>query len=210
VLSNLAARQHDIQVLLQATDSASHETADLVQRNRAVLDQTLGALHQVMGVIDQHQVDLAATVTYLNQAVQGYASVGYSNGYPNRWANIFVQSLGPAGVDALIGPCGAVDQLIDRILGTDCRQSPGGSGGNGGGNQGGQLPLPPPPSIPKPPRHPPKPPSIPPLPSLPRGAQGEMPGLLSLSPPTEAQVRQALPQSLYDLIGLLMQGVGPQ
>src|SRR5205085_7241835 len=37
------------------------------------------------------------------------------------WANIFVQSLGPAGVDSLIGRCGAVDQFFDHYFGTNCR-----------------------------------------------------------------------------------------
>ena len=140
VLTDLAARQQDIQTLLVATDSASHATADLVARNRKVLDQTLGALHSDLQVIDQHQVDLAETVSYLNQSVQGYSSVGYSSGVPNQWANIFVQSLGPAGVDALLGPCGAVDQLIDTILGLNCNNEtvPGGGGFGGGGSGSGK------------------------------------------------------------------------
>src|SRR5919108_3179844 len=37
VLGNLAERQEDLETLLLSTDSASHETADLVTRNRAVL-----------------------------------------------------------------------------------------------------------------------------------------------------------------------------
>ncbi len=151
VLADLAARQQDIQALLVVTDSASHDTADLVARNRRVLDQSLAALHQDLTVIDQHQVDLAAGVAYLDQAVQGYQSVGYSQGVPNRWANIFVQSLGPAGVDALLGQCGLVDQLFDQAFGADCRKAPkglnlpgglgGATGGLGGlGGLGGGLP----------------------------------------------------------------------
>jgi len=153
VLQNLAARQRDIQTLLVATASGSHATADLIRRNRAVLDQTLASLHTDLGVIDQHQVDLAATISYLRVAVQGYQSVGYSQGIPNHWANIFVQSLGPAGVDAILGRCGALDQLIDQLLATNCRNGGGGVGGVGG--KGGGLPsLPPLPT-----------PSLPPLPT---------------------------------------------
>jgi phospholipid/cholesterol/gamma-HCH transport system substrate-binding protein len=138
VLADLAARQRDIQTLLVATDSASHATADLVVRNRAVLDGALAALHQDLTLVDQHQVDIAAAVSYLDQSVKGYQSVGYSQGVPNHWANIFVQSLGPAGVDALLGQCGFVDQLIDDVLGTDCRKAgkggpPGGAAGDLGG-----------------------------------------------------------------------------
>ena len=63
VLSNLAARQDQIKQLLVATDAASHDTANLVARNRKVLDGTLSSLHQVLTVLDQHQIDLAATVS---------------------------------------------------------------------------------------------------------------------------------------------------
>ncbi|MFL5798002.1 MAG: MCE family protein [Actinomycetota bacterium] len=138
VMQNLAQRERAIATLLQSTDSAAHETADLVQRNRGKLDATLNALHTDLAVIDRHQIDLAATIRYLNQAVQGYSSVGYSSGVPNRWANIFVQSLGPAGVDALLGQCGAVDQLIDQVLGTNCQNA-----GQGGGSKHGSQHLPP-------------------------------------------------------------------
>ena len=166
VLGNLAARQQDLQTLLVSTDSASHDTADLVERNRATLDSTLTSLHTVLNVLADHQLDLAATVDYLQQSVQGYSSVGYSctgartysgcsgREYPNKWANIFVQSLGPLGVDALLGQCGVIDHVIDEILGTDCRDEvklpkgarvpgmPGGSGGGSRGQGGGLLPLP--------------------------------------------------------------------
>jgi len=153
VLANLAARQHDIQTLLVATDSGSHATADLVKRDRKVLDQTLASLHVDLGVIDQHQVDLAATINYLRTAVLGYQSVGYSQGTPNHWANIFVQSLGPAGIDALLEKCGALDRLIDQLLATDCSKESGGKAGPGGK----PLPLPSLPPLPKP--------SLPPLPT---------------------------------------------
>src|SRR5439155_6345217 len=141
--------EQDIQNLLVATAQASHDTASLVQRNSSVLNDTLKNLHADLQVVDRHQVDLASTVSYLNQAVQGYQSVGYSGGtcgeqrppcaqgVPNHWANIFVQSLGPAGVDALIGPCGAVDQFMASILEMSCHDFGGGSGSSGSGNGGG-------------------------------------------------------------------------
>jgi phospholipid/cholesterol/gamma-HCH transport system substrate-binding protein len=223
VLANLAQRQQQIQTLLVATDSASHQTADLVVRNRKVLDGALGSLHQVFGVIDKHQVDLAAAISYLEDAVQGYQSVGYSGGNcgevdsqscaqgsPNDWANIFVQSLGPAGVDALLGKCGAVDQLIDQILGTDCNSAQAGLplltkglGGNLPGLSGG-LPLPLP-SLPPLPGsgHPPVPtPSLPfPTPPLPLPSLG----------PGEAQngtadPGYAMPQTLADLVFFALDG----
>jgi phospholipid/cholesterol/gamma-HCH transport system substrate-binding protein len=133
VLANLAAHQQDLQRLLVATDAASHETADLVERNRPVLDGMLDSLHEDLELLSRHQLDLAAGISYLEDSVQGYSSVAYSGGncgqkpppcergIPNRWANIFVQSLGPLGVDAILGECGLVDQLIDQILGTNCQ-----------------------------------------------------------------------------------------
>lgn len=122
VLGNLAERTDDLRSLLQNTDLAAHEVADLVGRNRATLDSTLAGLNTTLRTIDRHQVDLAATVSYLEQSVRGYSSVGYSQGHPNRWANIFVQSLGPLGMDATFGPCGALDQALDDLLGPDPRE----------------------------------------------------------------------------------------
>lgn len=121
VLGNLASRTDDLQTLLEKTNLASHQTADLVARNRTKLNSALEGLHTTFQVLDRHQLDLAATVSYLEQAVRGYSSVGYSQGIPNRWANIFVQSLGPLGIDAFFGPCGALDQALDDFLGPDPR-----------------------------------------------------------------------------------------
>lgn len=213
VLANLAARQDDIQTLLVATDSASHATADLVRRNRTVLDRTLASLHQTFQVLDQHQLDLAAAVSYLEDSVQGYQSVGSSGGNcgyvdsrscnggtPNKWANIFVQSLGPIGVDVLLGQCGAVDRMIDQVLGTDCRQSsapplvPGGGGGGIGPLPNPSLPplpsLPPPPSLPNPPL---------PTPSLPG-----LPGQRSAS----EWAGFGMPHDLGDLLSFVLFGWG--
>lgn len=152
VLQNLSVHQDDLVRLLVATDGASHEVADLIQRNRPVLDDTLNSLHADLKILDRHQLDLAATVSYLEQSVQGYASVASSGGTcgtqqppctrgaPNRWANIFVQSLGPLGVDAILGPCGLVDVLVDQILGTDCNDS--GSGSNRESSSQNEEPTP--------------------------------------------------------------------
>jgi ABC-type transporter Mla subunit MlaD len=121
VLGNLAKRRDDLRVLLESTDEASHEVAALVDRNRPVLDSTLSSLHQALDVVNDHQLDLAASISYLETAVEGYSSIGYSQGVPNRWGNIFVQSLGPVGVDALAGRCGLLDKALDDLLGPDPR-----------------------------------------------------------------------------------------
>lgn len=148
VLTNLSERTDDVERLLESTDSASHATADLVRRNRPELDRALSQLHDSLEVVDQHQVDLAATISYLHDSVQGYSSVAYSAGgtYDNRWANIFVQSLGPVGVDAFFGPCGTFDNALDDLLGEDPRDCDDraeygdgyGGGGNGGGSNGSE------------------------------------------------------------------------
>ena len=129
VLANLAQRQEQIRVLLETTASSSRETADLVGRNRVTLDRLLTGLHTDLQVIDDHQLDLAATIAYLEKAVQGYSSVGYSGGAPNNpsedtgWANIFVQSLGGAGVDPVL------DALFDQLFcpGGECASSTSGA-----------------------------------------------------------------------------------
>lgn len=153
VLGNLADRKDDLTSLVVNTDEASHEVADLVERNRPVLDSTLNALSEALKVVDAHQLDIAATIPYLETAVRGYSSVGYSQGIPNRWANIFVQSLGPVGIDAIAGPCGLLDQALDEILGEDPRgcehengelprggETPEQPGQDGGGNEPPALP----------------------------------------------------------------------
>lgn len=122
VLANLDERSGDVQRLLEMTELASQETADLVGRNRRELDFALGSLHTTLVTLNNHQTDLAATIHYLEDAVKGYSSVGYSQGTPNRWANIFVQSLGPLGIDAFFGPCGQFDQALDQLLGPDPRE----------------------------------------------------------------------------------------
>jgi hypothetical protein len=99
-------------------------------------------LHETLEVIDQHQVDIAATISYLHDSVQGYSSVAYSAGgtYENRWANIFVQSLGPVGIDAFFGPCGAFDNALDDLLGEDprsCEDRAEYGDGYGGSGEGG-------------------------------------------------------------------------
>jgi phospholipid/cholesterol/gamma-HCH transport system substrate-binding protein len=209
VLSNLAAREDAIKRLLEASDSASHETADLITRNRGTLDRTLRALHTDLQVLDHHQVDLAATIQYLNSSVRGYQSVGYSNGVPNRWANIFVQSLGPLGIDAVLGQCGVIDHLIDEVLGENCKDR---------GKGGPPIPLPTPtvslPPLPTPtvslPTPLPTPSlSLPTLPSLtPPVGKGPLPSLSLPAPDLPRDVPGGLPGNVGDLVDDALAGTG--
>ena len=116
VLGNLAQRQEELETLLEATASASTETASLVRRNRAVLDSLLTNLHKDLQVLEDHQLDLAASIAYLENGVQGYQSIGYTQGKPNHWANVFIQSLGGLSVDGLVGEGGAVDEFVDHFF----------------------------------------------------------------------------------------------
>lgn len=141
VLSNLAERTNDLQELLESTDSASFEVASMVKRNRATIDSALKGLGKTLTVVDKHQADLAAAIPYLEASVRGYSSVGYSQGVPNRWANIFVQSLGPLGIDSILGPCGAMDQALDDLLGPDPRPCDE-RADYGEGEQGDEPPTP--------------------------------------------------------------------
>jgi phospholipid/cholesterol/gamma-HCH transport system substrate-binding protein len=141
VLGNLADRTENLETLLKTTDTASHEVASLVSRNRATLNSALRGLHTTLQVVDRHQVDLAASISYLETSVEGYQSVGYSQGIPNRWANIFVQSVGPVGIDAFFGPCGTLDQALDELLGPDPRPCDERENEDGEGDGGG-LPIP--------------------------------------------------------------------
>jgi hypothetical protein len=121
--------------------------------------------------------------------------VGYSRGTENQWANIFVQSLGPLGIDVLLGKCGAIDQLFDQLLGGDCSTSSNPTLPTGGG-----IGLPPLPTT-----QPPLPPlpgggSLPtPLPSL--GLPLPLPSP-SLGLPLSGSTQTALP----DTIGVLVDG----
>lgn len=157
VLGNLEQRQEQLQTLLESTSTASVETADLVRRNRAVLDSALENLHDDMRVLEDHQLDLAAGIAYLENAVQGYQSIGWSGKTKNKWANIFISSLGPASVQGATGEGGVLDDAIEEVIdhyfcpggncptavpgGTDVSQgSPGDTAGTSEAGGAGDVP----------------------------------------------------------------------
>jgi phospholipid/cholesterol/gamma-HCH transport system substrate-binding protein len=121
VVGSLAERRAELVRLLEATASAAGATADLVGENRERLDSILDELHADLQIVGRHQVDLAESIAYLGVAVEGFSSIGYSGPeeFPNEWANIFTQLLGPTGPDALFGSCGLVDDALDIALGPD-------------------------------------------------------------------------------------------
>jgi hypothetical protein len=97
-----------------------------------------------------------------------------------------------------VGKCGAIDQMIDRILGTNCQASGGGSQ-QGNGSGAGPLPTPslPLPSLSVPPLPSPTL-SIPPLPTPSGLAAGE----------SGSAAAFALPEGMAELLSFVMAGAG--
>lgn len=129
VVQGLASRSGDLAALIQQTDRMATQTASLVGQDQPQIQQLLNHLHAVLGVVQQHQVDLAQGIAYLDSGIQGFASIGYSGSAANpSWANVYVNLLGSAGIDSLLGACGVVDDALNQILGPDplpCSQQVG-------------------------------------------------------------------------------------
>lgn len=121
VLDGLARRRVLVVALLQETESAARQTADLVADNRPQLDAVLEEIHLTLQVVERNQAELAASMSGMANAIGGFASVGYSgpDEVPNTWANMYTQLIGPLGPDALFGSCGLLDDAFDVLLGPD-------------------------------------------------------------------------------------------
>lgn len=137
VVANLDARRAELTTLLQTTEDSASKLAALIGTNRTQLDAVLVELESSLNVINDHQVDLAQTVSYLAGAVEGFSSVGYSDPQdaPNTWANIYLVGVGPASGDPVFGCDGELDLVLTEAVGpdpvTNCQQYtgpiPGGS-----------------------------------------------------------------------------------
>ncbi|HEX2027167.1 MAG TPA: MCE family protein [Nitriliruptorales bacterium] len=143
-LDVLARRREDVSRLLDETARTSTLAADLVTDDRQQLDRTLHRLNETLGVVDAHQVDLAHALAYGGVSFEGYANIfkrGTCHGAAcdnPYWGNVFVQSLGSAGVDAIAGCGGLVDDVLDQVLGPDprtCEEQDGGARGPDGATQ---------------------------------------------------------------------------
>jgi phospholipid/cholesterol/gamma-HCH transport system substrate-binding protein len=130
VLSRLVERRDDITRLLQETAQTSTLTADLVSERRAQIDRVLASFSEDLAIIDRHQVDLAHSLAYIGQGLEGFAGIGYSGGDARvdnpRWGNVFTTNLGSIGIGALLECGGAIDELFTGLLGPDPRCTPGG------------------------------------------------------------------------------------
>lgn len=121
VVSGLASRSSDLAALIRQTDQLATQTASLVGQNQPQIQLLLDHLHAVLGVVATHQEDLAQGIAYLDSGITGFAAIGYSgvNNTPNHWGNIYVTLLGSSGVNSVLGSCGVVDQVLNKILGPD-------------------------------------------------------------------------------------------
>ncbi|HEX2575965.1 MAG TPA: MCE family protein [Aquihabitans sp.] len=121
VLDGLARRRAQLVTLLQDTAATARGTADLVEANRPEIDAILDELQADLEIVGRRQGELAASLAGLSNAVEGFSSIGYSgpDDFPNTWANMYTQLLGPLGPDALFGSCGLLDDAFDVVLGPD-------------------------------------------------------------------------------------------
>jgi phospholipid/cholesterol/gamma-HCH transport system substrate-binding protein len=121
VTGGLANQSGDLGSLIANIDQMAAQTNSLVGQDRPQLNSLLQNLHQVLGVVSTHQVDVAQGVSYLGAALKGFASVGYSgpNNTPNTWANIYTNVVTLPGGFGVLGPCGALDQALTAALGPD-------------------------------------------------------------------------------------------
>jgi phospholipid/cholesterol/gamma-HCH transport system substrate-binding protein len=142
VSTGLANNDQALSNLITNVDSMASQTNSLVKQDSPALNSLLASLHSDLGVVSQHQDDLAEGVSYLGSALKGFQSIAYSGSTPVSWGNIFVNPASLTNTFGIIGPCGTLDQVLNQVLGPDpaaCDQQTGplpGTGSNpepGGG-----------------------------------------------------------------------------
>ena len=119
VSTGLAAHDQDLSNLITNVDALASQTNSLVNHDSPALDSLLQSLHADLGVVGQHQLDLAQGVSYLGGALKGFQSIAYSGSTPVNWGNIFVNPASLTNTFGIIGPCGALDQVLNQVLGPD-------------------------------------------------------------------------------------------
>jgi len=121
VLEDLLAKQADIRALFRETTVTNNLTADLIAAKRTELDRVLDEVHRDLEIVNRHQMDLAEALAYAPEAVGGFASISFAGETKVPWGQVFVQSLGPLGIDPLLGCGGLVDRQLNQVLGPDPR-----------------------------------------------------------------------------------------
>jgi phospholipid/cholesterol/gamma-HCH transport system substrate-binding protein len=146
VSTGLAAHNQDLSNLITNVDQMATQTNGLVAQNAPTLNSLLQSLHSDLTVVGQHQQDLAQGVSYLGGALKGFASIAYSGDQTVNWANIYANPATITTTYGVIGPCGALDLVLNQVLGPDpnscttqtgplpgnVRTAPSGSTANGG------------------------------------------------------------------------------
>jgi phospholipid/cholesterol/gamma-HCH transport system substrate-binding protein len=134
VSTGLAQHSADLSNLITNVDAMAGQTNSLVTQDSPALNALLASLHTDLNVVSQHQVDLAEGVSYLGGALKGFASIAYSGDTEENWANIYANPSGLTSTYGVIGPCGALDQVLTEVLGPDplaCDAQTGGLPGAG-------------------------------------------------------------------------------
>ncbi len=119
VSTGLAAHDQDLSNLIDNVDAMASQTNGLVSQDSPALNSLLKSLHTDLGVVGQHQDDLAEGVSYLGSALKGFQSIAYSGSTPVPWGNIFVNPAFLTQTFGIIGPCGTLDQVLNQVLGPD-------------------------------------------------------------------------------------------
>lgn len=135
VLASLSDRRQELAQLLATTADTAKKFADLVARNRPDLEAILTQIHDDLGVLSRHQLDVAESLALLPATLRNFGNVARSGPdyYPNRWVNIYGQVIGPVDYDSLYGSCGLLDRVLDIAIGPDpvpCSQRKGPLVGN--------------------------------------------------------------------------------
>jgi phospholipid/cholesterol/gamma-HCH transport system substrate-binding protein len=131
-LEALSARRTELAHLLRETSAMSHLLADLVGEERVRIDRSLRELHEILEIVDRHQVDIAHAWAYGGVGFWGFSQVGRSGETDNPyWGNILTTGVGQGGIDAIAGCGGVVDTFLDQIFGeAECPEDDGQTGGH--------------------------------------------------------------------------------
>ncbi|MHB8246934.1 MAG: MlaD family protein [Acidimicrobiales bacterium] len=121
VMKGLAQRSGQLGQLIDQTEQVALQTSSLIGRNQPRLQEMLTSLHGALAVIGQHQIDIARSVAFAASAITGFASVGKSGVANTPWANIYTNLVASSVGDEILGPCGALDQVLNIALGPDPR-----------------------------------------------------------------------------------------
>lgn len=130
VLASLSSRRQELAQLLATTADTAKKFADLVARNRPDLEAVLIQIHEDLGILSRHQLDVAESLALLPATLRNFGNVARSGPdyYPNRWVNIYGEIIGPVDYDSLYGACGLLDKVLDIAIGPDpqpCSQRTG-------------------------------------------------------------------------------------